>query len=339
MGGSVSSVSSRADSSAISITRLELITSVLLFCIGVTLWHVSDVLSGYLLAGRAPEKEEFTNADPLRRKELLLKTTQAEIDAIRAKLVEQRLAADSSKLTLDARVASLDQSTAILVAITPHMHFRGKDARYELLHVDGRREILLAVPHYSFDWQLQYRFKIPVLMEKGSRMEVTFHYDNSINNQLGNRRSGCPSLFILHEISRSLCRFVPTTQSLDCRLLNEEFPCRVKGDFFIKFCLVVAMTLRPTKFPVSWGTPATYPVHDNCERTPDQRSTNPSRIAQIIKKIQTATTGRDNKIPRCVDGGAARLSVLTSDSHRNGSGAGGILASSTDSTAGDASHG
>ncbi|HTS67250.1 MAG TPA: hypothetical protein VMH28_34735 [Candidatus Acidoferrales bacterium] len=70
----------------------------------------------------------------------------------------------------------------LLVAITPHMHFRGKDATYELVHADGRREILLAVPHYSFDWQLQYRFKTPVLMEKGSRMVVTFHYDNSINN-------------------------------------------------------------------------------------------------------------------------------------------------------------
>jgi hypothetical protein len=70
----------------------------------------------------------------------------------------------------------------LLVAITPHMHFRGKDATYELRHADGRREILLAVPHYSFDWQLQYRFKAPVLMEKGSRMIVTFHYDNSVNN-------------------------------------------------------------------------------------------------------------------------------------------------------------
>jgi hypothetical protein len=70
----------------------------------------------------------------------------------------------------------------LLIAITPHMHYRGKDATYELLHVDGRREILLAVPRYSFDWQLQYRFKTPVLMEKGSRMVVTFHYDNSVNN-------------------------------------------------------------------------------------------------------------------------------------------------------------
>jgi len=71
----------------------------------------------------------------------------------------------------------------LLVAITPHMHYRGKDATYELVHADGRREIVLAVPHYSFDWQLQYRFKTPVLMEKGSQMVVTFHYDNSPNNR------------------------------------------------------------------------------------------------------------------------------------------------------------
>ena len=50
------------------------------------------------------------------------------------------------------------------------------------VHADGKREILLAVPHYNFDWQLQYRFKDPVLMERGSRVVVTFHYDNSPNN-------------------------------------------------------------------------------------------------------------------------------------------------------------
>jgi hypothetical protein len=74
------------------------------------------------------------------------------------------------------------EENKLLVAITPHMHYRGKDATYELVHADGRREILLAVPRYSFDWQLQYKFKSPVLLEKGSRMVVTFHYDNSSNN-------------------------------------------------------------------------------------------------------------------------------------------------------------
>jgi Copper type II ascorbate-dependent monooxygenase, C-terminal domain len=70
----------------------------------------------------------------------------------------------------------------LLIAITPHAHYRGKDATYELVHADGRREILLKVPHYDFNWQLQYRLAKPVLMEKGSRMIVTFHYDNSANN-------------------------------------------------------------------------------------------------------------------------------------------------------------
>jgi hypothetical protein len=69
-----------------------------------------------------------------------------------------------------------------LVSITPHMHFRGKDARYELVRPDGRREVLLSVPTYSFEWQLNYRFNEPVYVEKGSRLIVTFHYDNSRNN-------------------------------------------------------------------------------------------------------------------------------------------------------------
>jgi hypothetical protein len=70
----------------------------------------------------------------------------------------------------------------LLLAITPHAHYRGKDATYELVHKDGRREILLAVPHYDFNWQLQYRLRDPILMEKGSRLIVTFHFDNSANN-------------------------------------------------------------------------------------------------------------------------------------------------------------
>ncbi|MDQ6706005.1 MAG: hypothetical protein M3Z85_08565 [Acidobacteriota bacterium] len=70
----------------------------------------------------------------------------------------------------------------LLLSITPHMHYRGKDARYDLLRPDGRRETLLFVPHYKFDWQLVYRFEQPILVEKGSALTVTVHYDNSANN-------------------------------------------------------------------------------------------------------------------------------------------------------------
>jgi Copper type II ascorbate-dependent monooxygenase, C-terminal domain len=74
------------------------------------------------------------------------------------------------------------ESDKLLVSITPHMHYRGKDARYELVRTDGRRETLLFVSPYDFNWQLLYRFREPVYVEKGSRMIVTFHYDNSPNH-------------------------------------------------------------------------------------------------------------------------------------------------------------
>jgi mono/diheme cytochrome c family protein len=71
----------------------------------------------------------------------------------------------------------------VILSITPHMHYRGKDARYELLHPDGRRETLLYVPHYNFNWQQIYRFKEPVPVQKGSKLIITFHYDNSRSNR------------------------------------------------------------------------------------------------------------------------------------------------------------
>lgn len=70
----------------------------------------------------------------------------------------------------------------LLLSITPHMHYRGHDVTYELVRPDGRHEILLAVPHYNFNWQLIYRFKEPVRVEKGATLIVTTHYDNSPNN-------------------------------------------------------------------------------------------------------------------------------------------------------------
>ncbi|HZT29076.1 MAG TPA: thiol-disulfide isomerase [Bryobacteraceae bacterium] len=70
----------------------------------------------------------------------------------------------------------------LLLSITPHMHYRGKDVRYDLTRPDGRRETLLYVPHYNFGWQLVYRFQDPIRVEKGSVLTVTTHYDNSPNN-------------------------------------------------------------------------------------------------------------------------------------------------------------
>ena len=75
------------------------------------------------------------------------------------------------------------EKDTFLLSFTPHMHYRGKDITYELVRADGKREMLLSVPRYDFNWQLVYRNRDPVLAEKGSTLIVTAHYDNSPNNR------------------------------------------------------------------------------------------------------------------------------------------------------------
>jgi mono/diheme cytochrome c family protein len=68
-------------------------------------------------------------------------------------------------------------------SIHPHMHVRGKDMTYTAIFPDGRREILLSVPRYRFDWQLDYYLAQPKPLPKGTTVLVTAHYDNSPANK------------------------------------------------------------------------------------------------------------------------------------------------------------
>jgi Ca2+-binding EF-hand superfamily protein/mono/diheme cytochrome c family protein len=68
-----------------------------------------------------------------------------------------------------------------ILAFLPHMHLRGKAARYELIS-DGKSQTLLDVPRYDFNWQLLYRYAEPVSVKAGSTLQFTAWYDNSSNN-------------------------------------------------------------------------------------------------------------------------------------------------------------
>jgi hypothetical protein len=72
---------------------------------------------------------------------------------------------------------------ANLVYMFPHMHVRGKDMTYTLTYPDGRKETILSVPRYDFNWQLGYYLESPIHVTKGTRLTVTAHYDNSANNK------------------------------------------------------------------------------------------------------------------------------------------------------------
>ena len=69
------------------------------------------------------------------------------------------------------------------IGMVPHMHLRGRDMTYVAEYPDGRRETLLVVPSYSFDWQQSYRWADGArTFPKGTRIHVVAHFDNSAWN-------------------------------------------------------------------------------------------------------------------------------------------------------------
>jgi hypothetical protein len=81
---------------------------------------------------------------------------------------------------VDARVTLHEEAT--LVSLLPHMHLRGKSFEFRVAYPDGRKETLLVVPHYSYDWQLSYYLDHPLHLPKETTLECTAHFDNSANN-------------------------------------------------------------------------------------------------------------------------------------------------------------
>ena len=82
-----------------------------------------------------------------------------------------------------ARTSTTFDRDSLLLGYTPHMHLRGKAARYVAKYPDGTEEVLLDVPRYDFNWQTHYKYhaggkRIPA----GTEIELTMAWDNSADN-------------------------------------------------------------------------------------------------------------------------------------------------------------
>jgi peroxiredoxin len=71
---------------------------------------------------------------------------------------------------------------ALLISVSPHMHVRGKDFRYDLVFPDGKRETILWVPKYDFGWQTTYMLDKPRELPRGTKLHCVAHFDNSSDN-------------------------------------------------------------------------------------------------------------------------------------------------------------
>ena len=47
---------------------------------------------------------------------------------------------------------------------------------------DGKKEVLLSVPHYRFQWQMTYYLTEPKVVPKGTILTCVAVFDNSANN-------------------------------------------------------------------------------------------------------------------------------------------------------------
>ena len=85
----------------------------------------------------------------------------------------------------DERVDTMIEFTADaeIFALLPHTHLRGKRWEYRLTYPDGRTERVLSVPNYDFDWQTYYVLEKPLVVPRGSTLEASAWYDNSVANR------------------------------------------------------------------------------------------------------------------------------------------------------------
>jgi peroxiredoxin len=98
--------------------------------------------------------------------------------AIANRFITLRPGEDDQKFAL----ASTFWDDSIVCSLMPHMHLRGKAFEYHAVYPDGKKELLLRVPKYDFNWQSNYRLKEPLKLPAGAKIECTAWYDNSKNN-------------------------------------------------------------------------------------------------------------------------------------------------------------
>jgi hypothetical protein len=82
----------------------------------------------------------------------------------------------------ETRTEIVFKQDAEIVWFLPHMHLRGKDMIYRLVYASGESRTVLSVK-YDFDWQLGYELENPIRAPRGTKLQVTAHFDNSVNNR------------------------------------------------------------------------------------------------------------------------------------------------------------
>ncbi|MGP0076526.1 MAG: thiol-disulfide isomerase [Bryobacteraceae bacterium] len=100
-----------------------------------------------------------------------------------ANVADARFAIPPGDPNYSAKAEYTLASEVQVLAVAPHMHLRGKAMDMRAIYPTGESETLFHVPHYDFNWQINYYFPTPKTLPRGTKLEVTGTWDNSANNR------------------------------------------------------------------------------------------------------------------------------------------------------------
>jgi tetratricopeptide (TPR) repeat protein len=69
-----------------------------------------------------------------------------------------------------------------VLGVYPHAHYLGRDVKAWATLPDGRTVWLIWIRDWNLDWQAVYRYREPIALPRGSRIEMRIEYDNSAAN-------------------------------------------------------------------------------------------------------------------------------------------------------------
>ncbi len=139
------------------------------------------VVELHLMPGDAPERVQvrlglfFTDQRPTRTG-YMLRLGRQDIDIAAGR--RDYVNADAYTLPVDVDV----------LAVQPHAHFLAKEARAWATLPGGAVVPLIYIKDWSFHWQDVYTYAQPVMLPKGSVIEMRYTYDNSAANRLNPNR-------------------------------------------------------------------------------------------------------------------------------------------------------
>lgn len=70
-----------------------------------------------------------------------------------------------------------------VLSVYPHAHYLGRGMQAFAMLPDGSTRWLLRIDHWSFHWQQDYRYVVPVALARGTKISMRYTYDNSSDNE------------------------------------------------------------------------------------------------------------------------------------------------------------